>query len=407
MLGAPASAALFADTAATIDVADRSEVRLRAESGDPYSPEVDAVTMPTARLHASLRPWDVDLRYEPMITVPDLQVSVSPELLNNGTLTLAWHQRRLRLTLVEDGSYGDQNFGYLQPTTPVPGQPAPALQLLPSTQTLLFLASHTYAGVEANLTRRIVLATNIAYDLSGGVDAVSRASLPFQRGPRVDARLDVSVTRRDHLSTTAGAQQTAFTATECPVPFGATVPATPLLGCRPEDDLFDAEEQWTHGISRTTDLAVTTGATVARVRLNPADAANTTPYPVEEAAITHHFADAHDRGELRFVLRLAPVIDQIAGIADDRVQATVAVSWQPLDGTSVEVDVGGAQSVQPDDPEAGTLLLGGAEVVQRLNATIDVALGTRGAWQKEDPFGVITSALTYGAVIVHLPQHKL
>src|ERR1700683_2065209 len=112
---------LLADYSATLDLSDRTEVRprttqvLEAAPTTPGTPAVattgpavgvDRFTQPRAFLHLIDRRWDFTFTYQPSVTVPDVETGFTPELLQIGSATAAWHGRFWRLSLSEDATYG-------------------------------------------------------------------------------------------------------------------------------------------------------------------------------------------------------------------------------------------------------------------------------------------------------------
>src|SRR5580693_2507574 len=125
---------VLADYAATLDVSDRSEARLRSTQQLSAAPGatvaqsvvlgLDLMTTPRVVLHLSDRVWDWTLSYTPSVLAPDLELG-------------------------------------LQPTA------APV--------TLNYGSAHTYVLGSLRLGRRSIVSAGVDYLLSGGIDDASRA----------------------------------------------------------------------------------------------------------------------------------------------------------------------------------------------------------------------------------------
>ncbi len=112
-------AALLADYAGLVDVADRSEVRFRttnttsgAAGTAGLTAGIDLYTQP--RLHATLgdRRWEYTLEYTPSATLQDLELGIDSntfQLLQVGRFAASWHDTYTRITASEDASYGTIN----------------------------------------------------------------------------------------------------------------------------------------------------------------------------------------------------------------------------------------------------------------------------------------------------------
>ena len=96
----------LADVAATLDLADRTEARLRQPGDFPPSSSFDVSTVPEARLTLRLPRFDATMKYEPRLTFWDLNdKSSQPTWLDAGTAHLQWQTSdHVRLTLDEDAS---------------------------------------------------------------------------------------------------------------------------------------------------------------------------------------------------------------------------------------------------------------------------------------------------------------
>src|SRR5579863_1441809 len=118
-----ATAVLAADYAATMDLSGRSEIRARTTqqisvpTDQPIPTQttpfgLDVYTLLQVRLHVDDRVWEWLVVYSPWLMLPDLELGVTPQVFQVGGGSVAWHDRLVRLTIGEDGSYGQINSAY-------------------------------------------------------------------------------------------------------------------------------------------------------------------------------------------------------------------------------------------------------------------------------------------------------
>ena len=181
-----ATAVLAADYAATLDLSDSTEIRARttqqiwAPADQPIPPlttdlGIDLYTQPQARLRVDDRVWEWVVVYTPWLLLPDLELGVTPQLYQVGSASVAWHDRRVRLMIGEDASYGLLNSASLPPAQAVPGQP-PTIQPAPAPATLLLESSRSYVTASVHETRRT------SFDTSAW--STSSAAAPTRRRVR-------------------------------------------------------------------------------------------------------------------------------------------------------------------------------------------------------------------------------
>jgi hypothetical protein len=407
-----ATAVLAADYAATLDLSDRSEVRARttqqisSPNDQPIPPQtsvlgVDLYTQPQARLHVSDRVWDWLVAYTPWLMLPDIELGVTPQVYQVGSASVAWHDRRLRLTLGEDASYGLVNSAYLTPAQVVPGQP-PTVQPAAEPATLLLESSRSYLTVAVRATRRAAFTVGVEYLLSGGVDNASRAVIPFQQGPRAWGAFDYDVARTDRLTTFASVQRADFVTAPCVAAPGLAVAPGSL--CAPQDALAMAEESLTHDASRTVVLMLGVGGALATQRLTQDVPYGTTFYPVGDASLQVHFGH-EGRSLFQIYGRLAPYVNMLDGIVTNNLIGEASVRDELTGRVAVRFAVGGAQTLPTDTPAAASLVRGEVELDYLASRQVELAVGERGYWQEELGYGAFVS--TYGFVGITVREPTL
>ena len=386
---------LAADLTGSLDLSDRSEARLRTTEGSPTA--YDVTTLPAVRAEAHDRRVSYTGAYAVALTLPDLELGVTPQAFQMGSLGVAWHDRTSTLALVEDASYGEQNFSYLSPAQPAPG-PAPSVQLLPAAQTLLFGSTRTVATALVSPSARWRFSAGLVYSLGGGADSGSQTVLPLQASERADMSLARDLSRRDVLTSSAWAAQTTASAAPCLVFPIQGASGTPPPICSPRDYQVEATEGWSHRFSTITLLKLSAGAQPVWSRLREEDPFSSRVYPVAtlrlESVEPPHAEGGHS---VSVDARLAPVVDIRYGTIDERAQL-VATASVVHERTTYTLQASGTQSLDPEILGAASYVFGGAEVRYAFSRSLEISAGARAAWQKQVPFGAFFSTIEFVAL---------
>jgi hypothetical protein len=340
----------------TIDVSVRTEVRARDASDGAVVGDLETALNVLAA--AKSRQWELKIGYAPRVTLRG-DIGPSPDVLHGVVLGAGYRGRRESLSLYGEWSVGRQTWTPLVPEAMAGSGAAPVVGTLPAPLVIDYAASRT--GLLAKLVpaRRWALSLTLEYALSGGTDARSRASLPFQVGPRGALGAEYALTRTDHLTTTLGAQRADFSS-------------------GPEDILTQATESWRHALGRNTESTLGGGAAWTTARTSASATFRTLTLPVVEAAIAHRIPSP--RIDLRASGRVAPVIDPITGVMDERVDASSSASWRATRALSILATVGGLQSIAWARPGAVTVLFHQLSVTYRANKVVQLEGGTRSYW---------------------------
>jgi hypothetical protein len=405
-----ATAVLAADYAATLDLSDRTEVRARstqqisAPADQPIPPQasvlgIDVYTQLQARLLVSDRVLEWLVVYTPWLMLPDVELGVTPQLFQVGGVSVAWHDRLVRLTVGEDASYGLLNSAYLAPAQVVPGQP-PTVQPAAEPATLLLASSRSYATASVRATRRASFALGVEYLLSGGGDAASRAVIPFQTGPRAWGSFDYDLTRTDRLTTYASVQRADFTTAPCVAAPGQSV--APGTLCAPQDVLAIAEESLAHKLSRTVGLVLGAGGAAVSDRLTESVPYSTSVFPVADASLQVHFG-LEGRSLFQMYARLAPYVNILDGRVANNLIGEASVRDELITRVAVRAAIGAAQTLPTDTPAATSLVRGEVELDYRVSRWVELAVGERGLWQEELGLGTFVSTFGFVGITVREP----
>jgi len=377
----------------------------------------DVATTATARLRLSGRQLESTIAYSPSLTIGDLELAFDPELLHNGSVTLAWHDRFVRIAVAEAASYGKvlaaapyQGTAAPAESTP-PGQTA-TLPVTPPPQPLLlqavtgyfdYGATDTSANVAVRTDRRLTFGVGGGYHLSGGLNAESQAVLPKQYGPRATATVSYAASRVDTLDTILTGQET-LTIGPCPPGLQPAAPAgteggnaTPL--CREDAPSAQLEETYRHLLSRTATVIVSAG--VAPTVEITADFQR--KLVVEPVAVVT-YTDRLDTGGSNVLLsaQIAPAPDLRTGLLGERLMASAALGRLVAPGMLLTVNAGLQQSLPLPVSELYplTALNGGFLLRTRLNRQLDVLVGGQVLWQTQTDYGTLsTEILTLGVTV--------
>ena len=400
-LGMLSALPVAADLMGTLTLSDRMEVRVRSPGTSPNAPSLDAEMTPEARLTVASRRLRLSLAYLPRLTAWDLNnQGIKPLLLHGASVSAGWREHTTELTLREDAAYGGMGFAAL---TALPGasgassSSSPRLDVIPTAGTIQYASSTTTFGSRTEL-RRLTLATHVGYQMSGGADAESRASIPWQRGPLADASAEVAVTRKDRAVTTVSGVLSSFTS------------GSEIL-------LLEETEGLRHRFASSTDGELLAGVSEARTRPFSTAAFDHTTYPVAEASLEHRIPFAEDRFLVRATLRVGPVVNRLLGLVDERVQARFEGRWSNWP-YGARLTLSAAQSVPAGDLTAITLGQGEVSFQYNLSEAVTIDLGVRELAQRQAQLGLgltttdpqrltFTQTVAFVGITIRAPETRL
>jgi hypothetical protein len=369
-----------------VELSDRSEVRVR-NSGEAVGTVLDLETAPAALLRLHTRRWDLAALYSPRLVLRQVDAYPLPEVLHRGALLLGLRFRRALLGIHADGAYGTYSFTGLVPAPTIPGATPdaspPPIQQLPPASTIAYASLRAGASLRYAATRRLTLSGVAEHRMSGGVDEVARAVVPFQYGPHGELRAEYALSRKDRLVSSLDASWATFTS-------------------GPRNTLVEATEAWQRALGRRTRLTIGGGAALVIAQVQAADPRSARPYPLAEAEVVHRIPAR--RVEARFALRLAPIVDRLSGRVDERLGATASAVWSPTSLVAVRALGGAAQTLPGSADRAFTLMTGEAAIAVRVSTWVRVEAGTRGAWQGGRGAGALASQwVVFSGATVTLP----
>ena len=393
---------LLAQSAGTLDFSDHAELRARVTQGATPSLGYDVVNQAGARMHVTDRRWELTLRYSANVTAPDVETAIDPLLLHVGDTAIAWHDRRLRLSLAESGTYGRQNAALLQTGATTPdGRPAP-VQSLAAPTTIQFAATRTTGTAQIQFDRQWMARASGEYFLTGGLDDASRAITPLLRGPRAEALLSYRASHVDWVETRASALRSEATASPCGVTINA-VNVTTL--CAPEVETAQLIEVWRHAVSRHTEFSLGAGASGMRARLRPVAQYSSFLFPAALAAFDYRTGIEGERAYVHGDVQLTPMLDYVSALADYRLQATLQLRV-PIRRTTLGAVVGAVRSVKSVELQPVTLLRAEATADFELEKWVSVGAGMRLAWQDQAPVGGFYTVVGFGYVTLRAPTMR-
>jgi hypothetical protein len=399
------SAVVLADYAGTLDLSNRTEVRGRHTANAVPDTSLDLTDLATARLGLRDHRWNHGLGYTALLSAPDTQAGLSPQVMQMADVSTAWHDRLVRLGLAEYVSYGFTNTSYLfggppvpiVPTTPTTGPaiPTPVGPATPAPLTqpavLKTASSRTVLTGAAQLSRRLTATSLLEYSTSGGVDDASRAFLPLLSGPRAEAIGTYRLTRLDGLETRVGAQRTTTTAGPCS-PLLTNVP--PGSVCSSSADTAQATEGWLRRLTRTSTATLAAGASLVHLRVRLEDPFITRAYPVVRASFVHDRLVEDVHAIVRVDAAVAPGIDLRTGTVDQRATAAVVLTL-PISRVTLTGTFSGARTLYTLFAQPTTALQGAFDVEYRVDRHVGVGGGLRYGFLAQDGQPVIATSAAF------------
>lgn len=365
--------ALLLAAAGTLDHGGRAELRLR---GDGDQTVFDVEVRPRAELGVRSRTWEVGLGYAPRLTLRQIDLRSSFEMLHTGTLSAAWYGPRTAVSLRGSARYGVESFSSLAMEGPDPS--SPQIDRVPQTARVDYTALRAGVTVTRRASRRWLLRGSLEWQLGGGLDDASRAVVPFQSGPRGSLAAEVAATPRDRFVSALDAYHVAFSTGS-------------------EATVVTASEAWRRTLSRRAEATFRAGVAGTMSRGSADDPRSFQPYPVGEATVAYGLPA--DRVEVRASVWIAPVVDRLSGLVDERLQGAVGGSWDITPLLTLRGRIGAAQSVPWASDQAIRLLLGDVAMSVKVTERVQAHAGTRGALQ--EPRGasqwIFFAAVTFDA----------
>jgi hypothetical protein len=407
--------------ATTLTFADRTEVRGRATSGTAAGTDesADVETDPEVRLRVRGHHDDDELQlyYTPRLILSHAAYDVcgpssptascgllpnvgstyvtspTPEILNGGGVTLRHQHARTAIALIEQASYGTIDAGSLlnEPAWTGTDAPPPIFPLAKYPDIQLELVT-SYGGLSfyEQLSPRMDLQANASFGVYGGPDNASRATFPLTESPGLQLTLEYSLTRRDDLVFSVGADYTTVTTYVGTQPGFMPSPAAPQ-DVAPSSQQFSVrgygEVRTRHRWSRDATTELGLGGVGAYQQEQPAATlpgviSVTTPYPMAEFLTTVGTAPTQPsktvRTQLVVVGRVQPWIDIFDGTVVERAEGALGLITTAGNHT-FRGEVAGHYVIPTDSsPGRYRFLYGELDYARRLGQALAIDLGVRG-----------------------------
>jgi hypothetical protein len=368
MASVPVTLALlvFQSAAGTLNVADLARATARrTDSGSGAMLDLD--NTPSLRLGLDWPATAVALDYAPRFYWLDvLGPGPSPTLLlHSAGLSAEWRWPRYVLRLEQTVTYGDQDFTYGAPGLTVapgatdappgtdPAMPAD-LDLLPRADVVRIADEETSASLRHDWTRRWSSTVEASFGISGGADAEAQVFLPQLRTTRLQTSLDYRRSLRDELGTDL------------------------ILAHVDTSNDFDHRvvslmETWSMRWTRNTGGELGAGAALQDTT-DPAGLESTEWEPVGTASAYYEWLARAARMRLQLDVGYRPDVDVVTGALQSRV-FTTAQAGVLVDGSSVLLVLGAAQTIPRDAPDATELISADLVFEQELLEWLDLQLG--------------------------------
>ncbi len=353
--------------AGTLALSDRSEVRVRMPGTNDKTASLDLENRPEARVTLATRETEYAFGYRPTGTLWDIGArDFRGTLLHEGSARVTWRLPHARLSLEETGRYGSIDFSSAA-ITPGPNGQLPRIDAIPAPEVVRLGSSRTTAASHLTL-ERWVLDSSVGYQLSGGATPEARAVLPFQKGPFGRFQGEYTITRRNFAATTLTASETRFSS-------------------GPEAVLTQLDERWRHLMSHVTTSELTLGASLARVRASPVSTYRIETHPVAQGALEHRMAAGTGRLFLRAEAGVAPIVNQLVGSVEERLQGTLIVRHTYKRFTTGGF-VSASESIPATRSDSTRLLAGELGTTYTPRGVVAFDAGVRGFWQHEETTGI-------------------
>lgn len=346
------SAAVMLALRGTLDLSDTTE--LRAGNSEVGRFTLDIETTPSARVSLRRPAWELRAAYTPRLSWQPL-LRGTPDIWQQGSLGVGWHDRRASLSLSQDVRYGHLSFASLV-AAPEPGTSRLGTLAQASGQSDVLSAGTSVLATLA-VTRRLRHTLELGATLSGGVGAASRTALPLQTGGRVELGTSYATSRHDDLTGTLSASRAIFSNGR-------------------DNSILEAGLSFRHALGRYATATVGGGAAWAVFRGGSAG------YFTGAAMFTYRLPGRRgDRLTAHFAARLSPALDIVRGEVDPRVESTGELTWNMTDTVSLRARAGLVRSMPFTGPPALALGLGEGAVSVRLSDRLRLDGGLRGACQ--------------------------
>jgi len=300
--------------------------------------------------------------------------------------------------------YGDQDYSPVVNqgappgrVTGAPGQPAPPVfpGTLPQIQVLRVFDSSTRVGFYLLTSRSVRLDFDVGFNWDEGANAVSRITLPLQRGPFLDARAEIQLTGRDTLTPSLRAALLSYGPIYRAAGSNDENGSTVLIdhyqtGLRLGGSELTAT--WAH--QETQALRTQLGGGLGIVYQSPSYdqplvnqgqliwigtqipvPASAFVYPIISGTVRYRVS-VEQPLELTAAAALTPIVNQFAGTVFERLEGVVSALWLPNPRLELEALASAAASFNPQDVD----VRGEVRALWKVSTHVALSLGGRVAW---------------------------
>ena len=360
MSGVLAALVTVAALRGSLEASSRLQLRVR-DGAALAGPALDAELDPAVRLDIRARRWQLAFDYAPRFTRNLLGADPQPSIFQQGGFSARFQDRRASLSIQEDAGHGSSSFTALAADPGAASGPLYNLSTLPRTDTIAYAWSRTGLLGRLAVQRRWALTLSLEYTLSGGTDARSRLSIPFQTGLHGGIGAEYALSRRDKLTSSVDAFRSYFSSGW-------------------EDTLAQGTVAWRRAWGRSLVSTVTGGVGFSASRDSVTGESRDEAHPIGTVSVAYTpRASSLDVG---LSVRLSPVIDRLSGQVDERMESVASIAWRPTRALSVEGQLGAARSVLWDRPDAVALVYQGLLFSFRAHDLLKLEGGARGAWTR-------------------------
>lgn len=344
----------------SLEASSRLQIRVR-DGAALTGPALDAEVSPDVKLDLHARRWEIEANYSPRFNRTLFGADAQPSIFHRGGFSVRVQDRRLSLSLQEDAGHGSSSFTVLASDPGAASGPLFHLGAESRTDTFAYAWSRTGLLGRYSLQRRLELTGTLEYSLSGGTDASSRVTMPFQTGIHGTIGAEYALSRRDQLTTTADVLRSDFYAGW-------------------QDTLIQGSVAWRRAWGRTTVSTVTGGVGLATSQNSATGELRTEAHPIWAASIAYTpRGSSLDAG---LSLRLSPVVDRLSGSVDERLDVVASLAWKPTRALAIEGQLGASRSIFWDNPDAVALVYQGILLSYRANDLLKLEGGVRSAWTR-------------------------
>lgn len=328
----------------------------------------DASVAPAVGLGLKEGQLDLGLGYEPTFSYRGIGLPQEEfvTLMHVGHALISYGSKGYRLSLSEAGAIGKQTFAALRTAPLDPNAPkdptAPRVDLIPTNaRTVDILGESTTASFDYQWSHRVRSGAQASYSISGGANRVAQQTIPRQKMANGILSLDYLASRDDH--------------------FGASLNTSHIVISDGHDHLTSsATVSWARQFEKGISAQIGGGAFFGRTT-----SLDRTPlYTVSAGgagSANIDFIRSHGTSlALTFGASIAPQVNYIVGVLQQRLQGTGALTWH-LDQFTAALSGDAAQTFPANDPSAFRLVGAGVNTALALAKWLDLTASYRSVWQ--------------------------